>query len=98
MLFDNRLNRKKITEFLKHKKFTFNEFDSRMNYGAIGQLCSNNGGETRIAKVLIFGKTFYVHDKEFPINQENLLLIQSIQKEFLELSRDKNNRIVTYQN
>lgn len=89
------LDKSGIRKSLNINKLMFEEFDSRMNYGAIGRLWEIREQEM---KVLIFPKASYVKDNNFSINSQILLLIQSIQKEFAELTRDNNGKIIVFDN
>ena len=80
--------RESISERLKRENLKFVECDTRMNYGMIGWIYRNNE-----RAIHLFGTTFYVHDKNIPINLPNIELIRAIQKEFKDVTRDKNNNI-----
>lgn len=78
-----------IVKRLKEENLVFWEEPSRMSYGLIGHIKQNEA-----LKVMMFQTTFYVHDKNFPINTKTLQLIQDIQKVYKDLTRDENNRII----
>ena len=87
-------SRQKIENLLKETELTFVESDTRMNYGFIGHLAEANSDDKRPI-VNIFEKAFYVNSEAFPLNTKTLPLIQWIQLEYAELTRDKNNKIIT---
>lgn len=72
--------RKKIDDKLKSLGITFNEMDSRMNYGHIGNIICR--GENVVS---IFPSTFYVHSSNLSINKRLLDIIGMIQIEYKEL-------------
>lgn len=87
---DNKyFNRIKIKEVLDDQHLYFEESDSRMNYGFIGGIFYDDE-----IIVSIFRKTFYVRVGSFPLNEENLKMISSIQHHYAELTIDDKNRAV----
>ena len=87
------LNKEAISISLVRGQYKFIEMDSRLNYGLIGYI------EFRGKRVVtIFPETFYIVDSDWPVHQTNLLIIQSIQREFKELTRDSKNRITVFKN
>ena len=74
------LNKKEIDESLLKQGLVFNEMESRMNYGFIGNLVYND----KIVAT-IYPETFYSHDGMFSINTNVVILIASIQAEYTEL-------------
>jgi hypothetical protein len=80
--------RESLSERLKKENLKFVESDSRMNYGMIGWIYRNNE-----KAIQLFGSTFYVHNKDIPINVPNIELIRAIQKEFANVTRDEKNNI-----
>jgi hypothetical protein len=86
-------DRDSIRLYLRSNNLTFNELNSRMNYGLIGHLV--NGEDV---KVLLFQETFYVTDGNFAISSEHLKLIRSLQKEFKHLTRNDKGEIITFNN
>lgn len=85
--------RKDIAIRLKKSGLTFFECSSRMNYGMIGEIKKRNESQ-----VILFRGSFYVHDKMFSCNAENIELISDIQNEFSELTRDDKNQIAISEN
>ena len=85
-IISSTLNKSRIKRLLMELKFSFDEDTSRMNYGHIGNLMSKDGIRIR---VVIFPKSFYVHDKDISINTKMLEVIQLIQLELKELSFKK---------
>jgi len=82
-----------LRTLLKDTNLEFKEFPSRMSYGMIGHLKKDDE-----IMVIIFPKSFFVHDKDFSINTHNLRLIQTIQDGYEELNRDEKGRIITFEN
>jgi hypothetical protein len=81
--------RQSIENMLKEQGLTFVEFDSRMNYGMIGHLKKNDE-----VIAIIYPKCFYIHTKEFSLNNITLTILSMIQTEFEHLTRE-GNKIVT---
>jgi len=88
----NATKRLEIRVALDLAELQFVELDSRMNYGLIGWLETKEGGRL----VTIFPDSFYVNNKDFAINLTSLKLIQNIQKEFAELTRNDKGKILTF--
>jgi len=76
---------KRIVKDLNGMGYYFNEMDSRMNYGLIGQLKVDDD-----IKVLIFPECIYVCDKNTAITNLLLSYIKKIQVKFKELKKHKN--------
>lgn len=76
--------------------YLFIEDNSRMNYGHIGNLVKNS--EKQEPLLVIFPETFYVHDKEFPINTRIMKILEIIQEDYKELTRGENCSIITFKN
>lgn len=70
------VNKSRIKRLLLELSFTFNEDESRMNWGHIGNIMYKDD-----IAVVIFAKCFYVHNDELSINTKMVELIQLIQKE-----------------
>lgn len=86
------MNRQEIDEALELEGLDFKEMGSRMNYGLIGVIWKGND-----RLVTVFPKCFYVADRSFALNSFTLKLIEAIQVEYKELTRDKDGRIITRQ-
>ena len=80
-----------LTDLINHYDLAFAEQNTRMNYGLIG-LVSNKKGLV----LMIYQGSFYVFDKDFPLNVKTLRMIDLIKKLFHDVSRDENNKITPY--
>lgn len=88
------LKRSEIKEYLDDQDMVFNENDSRAGDGHIGNLRRKSYGKGEHL-VTIYKNTFFIFSDEFSLNERNLKLIQSIQKQFKELTMDDNNKVLT---
>ena len=79
-----------LEKSLKVEKLSFVEADSRLNYGLIGKLIDD---ADRVC-VLIFPETIFVERKNFSLTKKRLEMIDTIQKEYKELTF-KGNKITT---
>lgn len=75
------VNKSRIKRLLLELKFGFNEDNSRMNYGHIGNLTFRDE-----IGIVIFPSSFYVHNNDISMNEKTLELIKLIQTELKELS------------
>ena len=73
---------KNILKHLNELGYYFNEMDSRMNYGLIGQLQVDGK-----IKIVIFPECIYVHDKDLNLTNSLLSYIKRIQKDFKGLKK-----------
>lgn len=88
------MKRSEIKSYLDAQDIVFNEEDSRLNHGLIGNLSKLSYGKGQ-PLVSIYRQTFYVHNSEFPLNPQNLKLIESIQEQFKEITRDEKGKVIT---
>lgn len=88
-----KLTREFIAQLLKQYGLIFFEVNTRTNYGMIGNIFYSNR-EHGTKAVMIFEGCFYVSDENFALNSKTLYLIEQIQMEFKELTRDEKNNII----
>jgi hypothetical protein len=80
-----------LTDLVNHNDLAFAEQNTRMNYGLIG-LVSNKKGMV----LMIYQGSFYVFDKDFPLNTKTLRMIELIKLLFHDVSRDEKNNLTPY--
>lgn len=80
--------RESLSERLKSENLKFVEQNTRLNYGLIGWIYRNNQ-----PSIQIFGGCFYMHNRDISVNPKLISLINAIQREFADTTRDEKGRI-----